>query len=556
MRKILILFLLASNLLLAQITWTNVTGNYSLPQGAELYEGIRTTPALKAWYIKVDLNNENIAVRPYISTAPGGKEGIVPSIQRVGAYAGINGGYFDINTGSSYSAVVYPGELKAQNVQVLSRNGVTYYATRSLFGIDENKNLSVNWIYHFNGSVDGIYTFDQPNPNQNGSPALAPQISNGNQFEKIFLGLGGGPTLVKNGQVNVTYNEEVFFGSGVGYDNRDPRSAVGFTNDNQVIMLVADGRQVASQGVGLPELAQIMIDLGCVEAMNLDGGGSSQMAVGSSLINLPAGGTFQREIPTFLAVVDADSIPFPQTIYFEEIIDTEDQGATQIGSGWFTSANPGYWGNSPAWLNEVGTGESKYIFTPNISKAGEYEVYAWWVASSNRRTDTPFIIDHSGGNDTVRVNQQGNNSTWVLLGTYDLPGDGSVTITVTDEAGSGTGTYVVADAVRIISYDSTTTSVESNIGDVPKDFSLLQNYPNPFNPKTIIPYFIPSEFEGFVSIKVYNLLGREVATLLDKPMPAGAYEIEFDAADLPSGVYFYKLTAGNFIESKKMILLK
>ncbi|MEZ4761958.1 MAG: phosphodiester glycosidase family protein [Calditrichia bacterium] len=72
----------------------------------------------------------------------------------------------------------------------------------------------------------------------------------------------------------------MFFGSGVGFDNGDPRTAVGFTADNRVIMLVADGRSSTwSNGVSLPELANIMIELGCVEAMNLDGGGSSQMAL-------------------------------------------------------------------------------------------------------------------------------------------------------------------------------------------------------------------------------------------------------------------------------------
>jgi hypothetical protein len=88
----------------------------------------------------------------------------------------------------------------------------------------------------------------------------------------------------------------------------------------------------------------------------------------------------------------------------------------------------------------------------------------------------------------------------------------------------------------------------------PTVFSLSQNYPNPFNPVTIIKYQLP--INNFVSIKIYDVLGNEVATLVNEEKPAGEYEIEFDGSRLPSGVYFYKLKAGEFISTKKMLLLK
>jgi len=83
---------------------------------------------------------------------------------------------------------------------------------------------------------------------------------------------------------------------------------------------------------------------------------------------------------------------------------------------------------------------------------------------------------------------------------------------------------------------------------------LTQNYPNPFNPSTKIKYQIPEL--SFVTIKVYDVLGKEVTTLINEEKPAGSYEVEFDASRLPSGVYFYRLQAGSFIETKKMILLR
>jgi len=100
--------------------------------------------------------------------------------------------------------------------------------------------------------------------------------------------------------------------------------------------------------------------------------------------------------------------------------------------------------------------------------------------------------------------------------------------------------------------DSIVVSVEKN--EPLKLFSLSQNYPNPFNPSTVISYQLP--VIGFVSLKVYDILGKEIATLVNEEQPAGEYEIEFDGSALTSGIYFYQLKAGDFTQTKKMILLK
>ncbi|RLD24218.1 MAG: hypothetical protein DRI70_08490 [Bacteroidetes bacterium] len=82
-------------------------------------------------------------------------------------------------------------------------------------------------------------------------------------------------------------------------------------------------------------------------------------------------------------------------------------------------------------------------------------------------------------------------------------------------------------------------------------FKLYQNYPNPFNPVTTIPYSIPRN--SLVQLKIYNLLGQEVATLVNEEKPTGNYQVEFDASNFPSGVYLYRLRAGDFVQTKKMI---
>jgi len=96
-------------------------------------------------------------------------------------------------------------------------------------------------------------------------------------------------------------------------------------------------------------------------------------------------------------------------------------------------------------------------------------------------------------------------------------------------------------------------SVDDN-NELQEKPELNQNYPNPFNPKTTINYTAPQQ--GFVSLKVFNVLGKEILTLVNEEKPAGSYNTEWNAKGLPSGIYFYKIQAGNFTETKKMVLMK
>jgi hypothetical protein len=99
-----------------------------------------------------------------------------------------------------------------------------------------------------------------------------------------------------------------------------------------------------------------------------------------------------------------------------------------------------------------------------------------------------------------------------------------------------------------------TTSVNAYSAETPNGFYLQQNYPNPFNPSTVIGYRLL--VNGFVTLKVYNILGKEVATLVNETKNAGSYQVTFNAGKLASGVYFYKLQAGAFTNVKKLLLMK
>jgi len=100
----------------------------------------------------------------------------------------------------------------------------------------------------------------------------------------------------------------------------------------------------------------------------------------------------------------------------------------------------------------------------------------------------------------------------------------------------------------------TITAVEDELTTIPTVFKLEQNYPNPFNPTTKIKFAVPEKSN--VVIKIYDILGSEAATLVNQEMDAGSYENDFNAAGLSSGVYLFRMEAGNFVETRKMILLK
>ena len=126
-------------------------------------------------------------------------------------------------------------------------------------------------------------------------------------------------------------------------------------------------------------------------------------------------------------------------------------------------------------------------------------------------------------------------------------------------------THTLRYRLKQIDFDGSfeySNEIEVEVDFTPKEFVLYQNYPNPFNPTTTIKYEIPSvtlrqaQSDIMVSLKVYDVIGNEVATLINEEKQAGIYEVEFDASSLSSGMYLYKIQAGTFVQTKKMILVK
>src|SRR5205085_12490134 len=102
--------------------------------------------------------------------------------------------------------------------------------------------------------------------------------------------------------------------------------------------------------------------------------------------------------------------------------------------------------------------------------------------------------------------------------------------------------------------NDTLVGISNHNNEIPSTYSLAQNYPNPFNPSTQISFGLPKT--GHVELKVYDIAGREVATILNEIRQAGNYNVEFNASEFASGVYFYTIRSNDFTETKKMVLIK
>ena len=161
---------------------------------------------------------------------------------------------------------------------------------------------------------------------------------------------------------------------------------------------------------------------------------------------------------------------------------------------------------------------------------------------------SPFHIQYKyGANFGIDTSNQGGNDNENSVGTDHF-------ITMTAPMLSGTVENVFGTMGEHTLIDVIVSDVANELPGIPVTYELAQNFPNPFNPSTNIRFSIPES--GLVKLKVYNVMGEEVATLLNEQKNAGNYEVQFDASRLASGVYFYSIITDNFVSTKKMVLLK
>jgi Tol biopolymer transport system component len=166
-------------------------------------------------------------------------------------------------------------------------------------------------------------------------------------------------------------------------------------------------------------------------------------------------------------------------------------------------------------------------------------------------SETPVRFYHAMNDEGNEPDQTANDGIFSSVGKPGPNIDQHKSVIVRVGAMDMNRNAVVADTILYIGESAVNVEQHENI---PAEFNLYQNYPNPFNPTTKIGFRI-ADF-GFVTLKVYNVHGEEIVTLVNEEKTAGSYEVIWEAKNLASGIYFYKMKAGNFVQAKKMVLIK
>lgn len=304
----IILFILYTSSCFAQLKWTRVdTGYGKLPQSVQVF---KTTDTLKgrpfiAMYTVINLKDRRLE----LTTETGqGKRHTPTQFYYLAKepYIVVNSTFFSFETNQNLNVVMKDGQMLAYNVPALkSRTSDSfYYPTRSAIGFRKNRKPDIAWLFT-DTAQPWPYAFqDRPivAKGKTSDPSFADlRTIDFWRWWKMHTAIGGGPVLVQDGLVRVTNKEEQMFVN--GDNDKHPRTAMGYTADRRLIILVIQGRFPGiAEGATLEEEAQILVDLGCIEALNLDGGGSSCLLVNGNETIKPSDKEGQRAVPAVFIV--------------------------------------------------------------------------------------------------------------------------------------------------------------------------------------------------------------------------------------------------------------
>ncbi|PWJ43820.1 phosphodiester glycosidase family protein [Sediminitomix flava] len=292
---------------LSNIAWTEkVDIEGELPSAIKVFECETTIynerkeeKSFSAVYTLIDLGSDEVKVRTILGDKPKYPSQYAAELGDA-VYMTINAGYFGRN--SSVSLLVNDGHILTDNtLESVHETGV-YHPTRGAIGFMENGSVEIGWIYSITPKEE-VYIYPQPAPNSISEKPLIPptkEFPENGRIWKPKMAVGGGPILVKDGEVIENYAPEVFY-TDITESKDTPRTAIGYTPDNKLICMVVDGRQAHSRGLPLIEVARLMKSLGCTDVLNLDGGGSSAMVVNGRVLNKPSDGN-ERAVPSVLMI--------------------------------------------------------------------------------------------------------------------------------------------------------------------------------------------------------------------------------------------------------------
>ena len=268
----------------------------NLPNNILLYRGYDQQIPVRAWAVVVPNKKQN-KLKVLVSNDSDGLDTPGNFAQATNALVVINGGYFS----RGQQPIHHVGLLKSDNIlhepasSTVIRDNIRYNVTRGALGILNNGDIDIGWA---STKGDSILIWNKPINNRPGKPGIS-DYGNAKLWDVIDA-MHAGPILISDGKINITSEEEVFFNTPV--DGVQPRSAIGYRTNGDIVIMVVDGRQVDSRGVYLQELAILMSQFNCHEALNLDGGGSSTLIIDKKLVNRPIGINAQREVMSSIAI--------------------------------------------------------------------------------------------------------------------------------------------------------------------------------------------------------------------------------------------------------------
>jgi len=305
----------------AQVKWINVNDRYTpLPNGMNVYTTIDSLDGkpFRAYYVKADLKNKTLT----FTTDTTYKRRLTPAQffkKNESPLLVVNSTFFSFATNQNLNIVIKNGQLVSYNIHSTAGKAadtLTYrHSLNGALGISKKRSADVAWIYT-DSSKKFAYASQEiieswkdsfsirpfSDLMQNSPMALKKSSSAGVKKWKMQTAVGGGPVLVQNGAIKITNNEELKF-TGKAINDMHPRTLMGYTKNNQLIIMVIEGRNPGiADGASLIQAAQLMIELGCKEALNLDGGGSSCMLINGKETIKPSDKGLERPVPAVFII--------------------------------------------------------------------------------------------------------------------------------------------------------------------------------------------------------------------------------------------------------------
>jgi Phosphodiester glycosidase len=306
-----LLCVLPAGTCLAQLHWQKVDTAYGpLPSSMHVYRCADTLHGFPflAYYVSARLKDKHLQ---FTASTGQGKRFTPAQYYQLEQFPllVVNCAFFSLYTGEPYSLVVKDGQLLAYNTGSLRGTGrdsvLYYYPTRGAIGIDRQRRADVAWTFT-DTSRRWPYAWEERPVIAKGADSI-PTIYNFNDIEwkwwKMRTAVGGGPVLIHDGKLRITDKEEQLFPDATHEGEHLPRTAMGYTRDGRLIVLVIQGRTPGvAAGGSIQEEAQLLLDLGCYEALNLDGGGSSCMLVNGKETIHPSDAEGQRPLPAVFLI--------------------------------------------------------------------------------------------------------------------------------------------------------------------------------------------------------------------------------------------------------------